>query len=62
MSAQLTFPMDATAGAAQCLVITLSGDDGVIERPETFPVTLTVITAGVMEGNNETTVTIIDNG
>ena len=44
----------------QCVNISIVDDD-VFEGDETFTVTLTVTTPGVMVGNTVTTVTIIDD-
>ena len=56
------FPMDSVAGATQCVNITIT-DDEVLEADETFTVTLTLTPlSGVTSGNDETMVTIIDDG
>ena len=54
------FPAGSINGSTQCIDITIT-DDEVLEADETFTVTIDVTTPGVMEGNNMTTVTIIDN-
>ena len=57
----LEFPVGAVNGdMSQCLTVMVT-NDMIIEGDETFTVTLTVNTAGVMVGNAETTVTILTN-
>ena len=58
MTTALTFPAESTD--MQCADITITDDD-VFEGDETFTVTIDVTTPGVMQGNNMTTVTIVDN-
>ena len=60
MSSNPVFPTNSTVGAVQCRTVTII-DNGAFELNETFTVTLTVNTAGVMEGNTETTFTITDD-
>ena len=60
VSAPLTFPTGSVAGDMQCVNISIV-DDVVFEGDETFTVTLTVTTPGVMEGNTLTIVTIRDD-
>ena len=55
ISAPLTFPTGSVAGDMQCVNISIV-DDVVFEGDDTFTLTLTVTTPGVMEGN---TVTIV---
>ena len=52
----LEFPMGAVI--AQCITIPINNDE-IMEAPETFTVTLTVNTTGVMVGDYMTVVTII---
>ena len=60
-SSALFFPAGSTDGTMdQCIDVDISNDQ-VIEGDETFTVGLTVITPGVMEGNNMTTITIMTN-
>ena len=55
----LEFHVGAANGdMSRCLSVMVTNDE-IIEGDETFTVTLTVNTAGVMEGNNETTVIIL---
>ena len=55
----LEFLVGAVNGdMSQCLTVIVTNDE-IIEGDETFTVALTVNTAGVMEGNTETTVTIL---
>ena len=55
----LEFPVGAVNGDMfQCLTVMVTNDE-IIEGDETFTVTLTVNTAGVLVGNTETTVTIM---
>ena len=54
----LTFPAESTD--MQCADITITDDD-VFEGDETFTVTITVDTAGVIATMTMTTVTITDN-
>ena len=57
----LEFPVGAVNGdMSQCLTVMVTNDE-IIEGDETFTVTLTVNTAGVMVGNTETTVAILTN-
>ena len=52
----LEFPVGAVNGdMSQCLTVMVTNDEII----ETFTVTLTVNTAGVLVGNTETTVTIM---
>ena len=60
ISAPLTFPTGSVAGDMQCVNISIV-DDFLFEGDETFTVSLTVTTPGVMEGNTSTTVTIRDD-
>ena len=60
VSAPLTFPTGSVAGDMQCVNISIV-DDVVFEGDETFTVTLTVTTSGVMERNTVTIVTIRDD-
>ena len=61
VSDTLMFPTNSVDGATQCVSITVT-DDGVLEAEETFTLTLTVNTAGVLTGNDVTNITIIDDG
>ena len=56
----LTFPADSTSGDMQCIVVTIL-DDEIMERAETFTVTLTTSDPDVTVGDNQTIVTIIDD-
>ena len=56
----LTFPTNSGINNTQCLDVTIT-EDTVLEGAETFTVTLTTADTVVMLGNNEITVTIIDN-
>ena len=60
MSSNPVFPTNSTDGAMQCRTVTII-DNAAYELNETFTVTLTVNTAGVMVGNTGTTVTIVDD-
>ena len=55
----LELPVGAVNGdMSQCLTVMVTNDE-IIEEDETFTVTLTVNTAGVIVGNTETVVTIM---
>ena len=56
----MIFPAGSTNGSTQCINITTI-DDEVLEGNETFTVYLAVNSSSVMLGNNEATVTILDN-
>ena len=58
MSANLEFPTNSTDGVMECMNFNITDNDA-FELNETFIVTLTVNTAGVMVGNTETTITIM---
>ena len=61
MSSPLTFPATTSTGdAMQCINVSIT-DDSVFEESETFTVTVTTTTPRVTLGNDNTTVTIIDN-
>ena len=60
MSSSISFPTTSSDGAMECMNITIMDDDA-FELNETFTVTLTVNTAGVMVGNTITEVTITDD-
>ena len=60
MSSSISFPTGSSDGAMECMNFTII-DNGAFELNETFTVTLTVNTAGVMEGNTITEVTITDD-
>ena len=60
VSSSFEFPSGSNDSTMRCLNI-LTIDNGVFEGDETFTVGLTVVTPGVMVGNDETTVTITDN-
>ena len=59
-TANLVFPAGSSTGATQCINIIIL-DDGVRERDERFTVMLMTFDPGVITGNNETTVVIIDD-
>ena len=58
--ATLTFTMGSSEGATQCLNVTVVDDD-VVERVETFSVTMMEDDDGVRLGNSRSTITITDN-
>ena len=60
MSSPLEFPTGSSDGATQCTDTTIV-EDNFFEGNETFTVGLTVVTSGVTEGDNRTTITITDN-
>ena len=60
MSTSISFPTNSSDGAMECMNFTIMDNDA-FELNETFTVTLTVNTAGVMEGNTITEVTITDD-
>ena len=60
MSSSISFPTTSSGGAMECMNITIMDNDA-FELNETFTVTLTVNTAGVMVGNTITEVTITDD-
>ena len=59
-SEAVIFPTSSTHGAMQCLMIAI-GDDTALDGNKTFVVTMTTSDAGVLLGNNLTTITIIDS-
>ena len=60
MSSSISFPTNSSDGTMECMNFTIVDNDA-FELNETFTVTLTVNTAGVMVGNTITEVTITDN-
>ena len=59
--AALTFSTGSTDSTTQCLNVTIEDDGDAVEGDETFTVTLMDSDDGVMLGNSETNVTILDN-
>ena len=60
MSTSISFPTNSSDGAMECMNFTIMDNDA-FELNETFTMTLTVNTAGVMVGNSITEVTIADD-
>ena len=60
MSSNISFPTNSSGGAMECMNFTIVDNDA-FELNETFTVTLTVNTAGVLVGNTGTIVTMTDN-
>ena len=59
-SVDITFPEGSMDGDTRCINISVT-DDMALEGDETFTVTLTVSSGDIIEENNMTTITIIDN-
>ena len=60
VSMDIIFPEGSMDGDTLCINISIT-DDMTLEGDETFIVTLTVSSGDIIEENNMTTITIIDN-